>query len=67
MEKRPAAARFGAAIEYVYDVSSDRRSVFPVSIFVLDEAVAGWAERHGRPLDESERYAAAQAGAATGL
>ncbi len=60
VEKRTAPARFGAAIEYVYNVSSDRRSVFPVSVFVLDEAVADWAERHGRPLDESERYAAAR-------
>ena len=59
VEKR-TTARFGAAIEYVYNVSSDRRSVFPVSIFVLDEAVADWAEHHGRPLNDSERYVAAR-------
>jgi hypothetical protein len=44
----------------VYDVSTDRLSVFTVSIYVLDEAVADWAARHGRALDDNERYAAAK-------
>jgi hypothetical protein len=60
VEKRLALSSFGPAIEYVYEVSSDRRSIFAVSIFVLDEAVADWAARHGRPLDDNERYAAAK-------
>ncbi len=60
VEKRPAPAPFGAAIEYVYEVSSDRRSAFAVSVLVMDEAVADWAVRHGRPLDDNERYAAAK-------
>jgi hypothetical protein len=58
--KRPASASLGAAIEYQYEVSIDRRSAFAVSVFVLDEAVADWAARHGRPLDDNERYAAAK-------
>jgi hypothetical protein len=57
---RSAPATFGGAIEYLYCVSSDRNSSFTVSIFVLDEAVADWATRHGRPLDDRERYAAAR-------
>ena len=60
VEKRRAPASFGAAIEYVYEVSSDRRSFFAVSILVMDEAVADWAARHGRALDDNERYAAAK-------
>ena len=60
VEKRSAAASRGAATEYVYNVSSDRRSVFAVSIFLLDEAGADWAARHGRPLDDTERYVAAR-------
>jgi len=60
VERRPAPATFGAAIEYVYEVSSDRHFFFAVSIFVLDEAVADWAARHGRALDDNERYAAAK-------
>jgi hypothetical protein len=60
VEERPVLASFGAAVEYVYDVSIDRHSVFAVSIYVLDEAVADWAARHGRALDDNERYAAAK-------
>jgi hypothetical protein len=60
VEKRPALTSCGTGVEYVYDVSSDRRSFFAVSILVLDEAVADWAARHGRALDDRERYAAAK-------
>jgi hypothetical protein len=60
VERRPSLAPFGPAVEYVYDVSTDRLSVFTVSIYVLDEAVADWAARHGRALDDNERYAAAK-------
>lgn len=60
VEKRQALASLGAAVEYVYEVSIDRHSVFAVSIYVLDEAVADWAARHGRALDDNERYAAAR-------
>jgi hypothetical protein len=60
VEKRLALTSFGAAVEYVYDVSFDRHSVFAVSIHVLDEAVADWTARHGRALDDNERYAAAK-------
>jgi hypothetical protein len=60
VEEQPALTSFGAAIEYVYKVSSDRHSSFAVSILVLDEAVADWATRHGRALGDNERYAAAK-------
>jgi hypothetical protein len=59
--QRPALESFGlAATEYVYDVGNDRRSMFAVSIFLLDSAAADWAARHGRALDERERYVAAR-------
>jgi len=58
---RPAPASFGQpATEYVFDISSDRRSVLAVSVFLLENAVGAWAERHGRMLVETERYAAAK-------
>ena len=46
------------ATEYVYDVTSDRKTIFPVSILLHDDAVAGWAAAHGRELSSTERYAA---------
>lgn len=46
-----------AATEFVFDVTSDRKTTFAVSIFLLDRAVAGWEQIHGRKLVDSEQYA----------
>lgn len=59
--KRPAAvsgAKGSDAIEYIFDVTSDRKLTYAVSIFLPHQIVAGWAEAHGRPLVDSEQYAA---------
>lgn len=50
----------GSATEYVYDVTSDRKTIFAVSILVRPEAIADWASAHGRALSATERYAAAK-------
>jgi hypothetical protein len=46
--------------EYVFDISADRKTSAPVSVFVLDEAVRAWEQQHGRELAATERYAAAK-------
>jgi hypothetical protein len=46
--------------EYIFDVSSDRKTTFAVSIFLPPSALARWAERYGRALVEPEQYAAAK-------
>jgi hypothetical protein len=48
------------AMEYIFDVSPDRKTMFAVSVFVRGEALGAWAARHGRPLSDSEQYAAAK-------
>lgn len=48
------------ATEYVFDVTSDRKTTFSVSVFLHDEAVSSWTSNHGRLLTEAERYAAAK-------
>lgn len=48
------------AMEYIFDVTSDRKLTFAVSIFLKPEAPATWAAAHGRALTEPERYAAAK-------
>ena len=48
------------ALEYIFDVSSDRKLTYAVSVFLLDAAVAAWAGAHGRPLRQDEQYAAAK-------
>jgi hypothetical protein len=48
------------ATEFVFDVTSDRKLTFAVSVFLPEKAVAAWAANHGRPLTDSEQYAAAK-------
>jgi len=54
--KRPSPE--SAANEYIFDVTSDRKLTYAVSIFLPHQVVAAWAESHGRPLSDSEQYAA---------
>ncbi len=46
------------ANEYIFDVTSDRKLTYSVSIFLPDRVIAAWAEAHGRTLADSEQYAA---------
>jgi hypothetical protein len=46
------------ATEFVFDVTSDRKTTYPVTVMLQDSAVAEWAQVHGRPLSGSEQYAA---------
>src|SRR5713101_3324288 len=44
--------------EYIFDVTSDRKTTFAVSVFLQDQALRSWANRHGRSLNEAEQYGA---------
>jgi hypothetical protein len=46
------------ATEYIFEVSSDGKRTYPVSIVVPRAVKAGWGEVHQRPLSDSEQYAA---------
>jgi hypothetical protein len=48
------------ALEFVFDVTSDRKMTYAVSVFVPDKSLAQWATSHGRSLTEAEQYAAAK-------
>src|SRR5271169_1512472 len=48
------------ATEFVFDVTSDRKLTYAVSVFLPKKAAAAWAASHGRPLTEPEQYAAAK-------
>jgi len=60
--KRPALADDpeSPAIEFVFDVTSDRKLTYAVSVFLPDSARAAWSQKHGRPLSHAEQYAAAK-------
>ncbi len=47
-----------AANEYIFDVTSDRKLTYAVSIFLPNHVVSAWADSHGRHLSDSEQYAA---------
>jgi hypothetical protein len=44
--------------EYIFDVSSDRKITFAVSVFLSEEVLKAWAGVHGRFLNDAEQYGA---------
>ncbi len=46
--------------EFIYAISADRKTTFPMSILVLQSALESWARTNGRPLSSSEEYAIAK-------
>jgi hypothetical protein len=58
--KRPAIGRPGdaPATEYVFDVTSDRKSTYAISVFLSRSVSDAWATAHGRSLTDAEQYAA---------
>jgi hypothetical protein len=60
--KRPALREdpTAPATEFVFDVTSDRKLTYAVSVLLPEEAVKAWAAAHGRPLNDAEQYAAAK-------
>ena len=54
--QRPA----GEGIEYVFDVTSDRKITYPVTLVLPADVVAAWSRAHGRALSDTEQYASAK-------
>jgi hypothetical protein len=46
--------------EFIYAVSADRKTTFPLRIVVRQSALQAWAQTNGRPLTSSEEYAVAK-------
>ena len=44
--------------EYVFDVTSDRKTTYAVSVFLQPQALEAWLAARGRSLSEPEQYAA---------
>jgi hypothetical protein len=53
-----AAMTNPSATEYVFDVTSDRKTTFAVSVFLTEEATKDWAANHNRSLTDAEQYGA---------
>jgi hypothetical protein len=48
------------ATEYIFDVTSDRKLTYSVSVLVPESAVSEWSTMHNRPLSDAEQYATAK-------
>jgi hypothetical protein len=48
------------ATEFVFDVTSDRKLTYAVSVFLSEGSTTAWSAKHDRPLTEAEQYAAAK-------
>ena len=59
-EVKKARRGFSAGTEYIYMVSVDRQHVFPVRIFVNEDASKKWSGHGGRELSGTEEYAVAK-------
>jgi hypothetical protein len=58
LEGVSAGAHPSGGSEYIFDVTSDRKLTYAVSVFLPCSVVVAWAEAHGRTLADAERYAA---------
>ncbi len=56
----PAKQDDAVGNEYIYYVSADRKSMFPIRIFVRREALDQWTKQTGRVLTGTEEYAVAK-------
>jgi hypothetical protein len=56
----PAQRDTASGNEYVYYVSADRKTMFPIRIFVRRDALEQWTNETGRALTGTEEYAVAK-------
>lgn len=59
-EVNPVHRGSASGNEYVYHVSADRKTMFPLRILVRRDAVDRWAKQTGRALTGTEEYAVAK-------
>ena len=58
--KRPAVDPGTPGTEYIFDVTSDRKVTYAVSVLVETAALKAWTDAHGRAPTEAEEYGAAK-------
>ncbi|MEO7650228.1 MAG: hypothetical protein ABIZ80_07150 [Bryobacteraceae bacterium] len=58
--RRPARRAGGPGTEHVFNVSADRKTSFPVSVFLSEAVLEEWQHAHKRELGTNERYAIAK-------
>jgi hypothetical protein len=59
-DAHPAQRDAAHGNEFIYYVSADRKTMFPIRIFVLQETLEKWTKQTGRALTGTEEYAIAK-------
>jgi hypothetical protein len=59
-EVRPATSNGEAGNEYIYYVTADRETMYPVRVFVSHVGIGKWGAQSGRTLNGTEEYAVAK-------
>lgn len=59
-EAQKSRRGFSSGREYVYMVSADRKTLFPITVFIRNDAIEKWNRTAGRALTGAEEYAAAK-------
>jgi hypothetical protein len=57
---RPRATAGESGVEYVFQISPDRKTWHATGVFVSDESIRDWEAAHERTLSSTERYAVAK-------
>ena len=47
-----------AGTQFIFDVTSDRKTTYAVSVLLPDDVTQAWASKHNRRLTDAERYGA---------
>ena len=58
--KRTAVDPSTPGAEYIFDVTSDRKLTYAVSVLVETAALQAWSKAHGRAHTDAEEYGAAK-------
>src|SRR5215831_11191158 len=58
--KRPALANDpeAPATEFIFEVTSDRKLTYSISVFLPQDPLTAWSRNHGRVLSDAEQYGA---------
>jgi len=48
----------GTSTEYIFDVTSDRKTTYALSVFLAAKALEEWTAKHKRSLTDAEQYGA---------
>jgi len=59
-EVKSSRRGFRPGKDFIYLVSVDRKTMFPIGVFLSREAVDRWAKQNGRALSGTEEYAIAK-------